>query len=301
MARHKLPPELMSAPRAYTWATLRGRLGESQLRSLIRSDALVIVLPGVYSVAEHARSFVVKAQAAVLWAGHGASLSGPAALFAWGGLDEPPDAIEIRVPRNFHPHPPAWVRVRRPLRQVDAARLGELDVVNPATAVVTAFGSLRSSERADAVFGSIKSGLVTAEELHAEVLASPRVARRAELLAYIRAAARGLESLLEEISARDVLTGVGFETLVIQHTVTYNGVRARFDFYDPFTRTAFEVDGSKWHGSEHARLRDIRRDAHFASAGILTVRFSWADITQRPEHCRAIALETMRRRAAVAA
>jgi very-short-patch-repair endonuclease len=42
-----------------------------------------------------------------------------------------------------------------------------------------------------------------------------------------------------------------------------------------------EVDGAAWHPVE-ARWQDIHRDNGLARQGIITLRYSWADITQRP-------------------
>jgi very-short-patch-repair endonuclease len=44
---------------------------------------------------------------------------------------------------------------------------------------------------------------------------------------------------------------------------------------------AIELDGLGAHPAE-ARWRDIHRDNYFASSGIVTLRYSWADIVERP-------------------
>ncbi|SRR6266516_6376813 len=52
------------------------------------------------------------------------------------------------------------------------------------------------------------------------------------------------------------------------------------NFYDSFG-LAVELDGRAAHPVE-ARWRDIHRDNYLARAGIMTVRYSWADVTSRP-------------------
>lgn len=49
---------------------------------------------------------------------------------------------------------------------------------------------------------------------------------------------------------------------------------------------AVELDGLASHPVE-ARWRDIHRDNYFAQSGIITLRYNWADVTQRP--CRVAA------------
>ncbi|HEX9030330.1 MAG TPA: hypothetical protein VF834_00710, partial [Streptosporangiaceae bacterium] len=42
-----------------------------------------------------------------------------------------------------------------------------------------------------------------------------------------------------------------------------------------------ELDGAAWHPAE-SRWQDIRRDNALAGSGIITLRYSWVDVTTRP-------------------
>ena len=105
------------------------------------------------------------------------------------------------------------------------------------------------------------------------------------------------KSFLEARSLRTVFNTQAFKRLVPQHVITLEGCTYRLDLYDPVTRTAFEMDSDKHHDGRGNRLRDIRRDAHLATAGILTVRFPYVDVMNAPHECRRIALEVMNARA----
>jgi len=52
------------------------------------------------------------------------------------------------------------------------------------------------------------------------------------------------------------------------------------NLYDPFG-LAVELDGLASHRAE-TRWQDIHRDNYMASAGIITLRYNWADVTKRP-------------------
>ena len=58
---------------------------------------------------------------------------------------------------------------------------------------------------------------------------------------------------------------------------------------------AVELDGLASHPAE-TRWQDIRRDNHFAGDGITTLRYNWADVTQRPCQVAAEVASALRRR-----
>jgi len=58
---------------------------------------------------------------------------------------------------------------------------------------------------------------------------------------------------------------------------------------------AVELDGIAAHLAE-TRWQDIHRDNHFASTGIVTLRYNWADVTQRPCEVAAEIARALRQR-----
>lgn len=55
------------------------------------------------------------------------------------------------------------------------------------------------------------------------------------------------------------------------------------DFHWPSARLIVEVDGRASHGTQRAFQRDRDRDSHLAAHGYRTLRFTWWDVTARPE------------------
>ncbi|MDN4477365.1 hypothetical protein QQX10_05060 [Demequina sp. SYSU T00039] len=292
------PGEAMAArlarePRAFRLAELVAMSSERRARTAIERGEVVRLLPDAYVSSLHADSFVARADAALLWAGANAALSGAAALFVWGLIDAPPSQIDLVVPHTDRPRGPEWVRVRRVTWNLTAGRVGSLTLVSRDLAIVLGFGTLPRDSRGRVVYRAIATRATTPDRLAATLARVPRCRSRRELLARIEAAARGAESHLEEHGARRVFNTREFGQLVRQHRVRVRGELFRIDMYDAATMTAVELDGAAYHSTPYQRQRDVRRDAILASMGILTVRLTYADITERPQWCRSVVRDVL--------
>ena len=113
-----------------------------------------------------------------------------------------------------------------------------------------------------------------------------RLRWRAELAQALEEAGDGVQSLLESRYLRRVERPHGLPHPRRQARSRVSG-RTRYldDLYQEYG-VAVELDGQAAHPAE-ARWRDIRRDNASASAGIVTLRYGWADITDDP--CRVAA------------
>ncbi|WP_296667745.1 DUF559 domain-containing protein [Demequina sp.] len=283
-----LTETLRRHPRAFTFDELAGLASERKARTAIERGEAVRVLPNAYVSAVHADSFAAKADAALLWAGPNAALSGVAALFAWRFVEEPPEQIEIAVPHAERPYPPAWVKIRRLTFMPPTVRLGRATVVGPDLAVIHGYGMLPPGRRSEALYRAVRSGFVSPEGLRSTLDRVPRCLARKELVRRIESARRGAESFLEEKGLWTVFNTRDFARFARQHSVRASGRTYRLDMYDAVTMTAVELDGEQFHGDALQRQRDLRRDADLARIGIQTVRLTYRDITERPEWCRAL-------------
>jgi very-short-patch-repair endonuclease len=280
-----------AAPRTY--AQLRQVAGRTAIDGAIARGDLVRLLPNQYCLAAHSESWLMRAHAAVAWAGPRAALSGQAALAAWQYAPIPVGVIDVVVPAGGHRRGPSWLRVRSltaPYRTFTVAPNTAL--VDPALALTLGYGSLPPRERANFVHGAIHRGLTTAGELETVLSTLPRVRDRAELAQRVQLIAAGAESYLEERAMSAVLRGKAFSEFVFQHRVRINGVSYRIDAFHPPTLTAFEMDGAG-HGEPAQRQYDVTRDAAIAAIGMLTVRYTFNDIISRPRWCQSNALEVI--------
>ena len=78
------------------------------------------------------------------------------------------------------------------------------------------------------------------------------------------------------------------------------------DFYWPELALNVEADGVTWHSSRRKVNRDRERDGDLAARGVQVLRFTWDQLTRRPDWvlaklAAAIALAQQRRRAPVTA
>ncbi len=285
---------LLPQARPFTYAELSAAASRHGIDGAIHRGEIVRVLPGLYASPVHAESWAVRARSAIIWAGPRALISGASALFAWGALDPAPTSVHLVLPHGAHRRPPRWLQVSTLTYAVPFGWWqGDVPVVLPAFAVAQAYGRSRPDQRAEIVYRAFRRRAVSAESMGHALGSMPRVRARASLVARVAYAADGVESFLEERGLQHVFTGPLFRHLLRQHRVVANGKPFRLDVYDPETSTAFELDGAAAHGSLEQRQFDVERDALLAGVGILTVRFTYRDVLERPQWCGRVALRVM--------
>lgn len=286
-----------SEARPWRYAELRQHLSKNGIAGAVAQGTLVRILPDQYSAALHAESWHVRTLAALSWLGPAAAVSGRTALFAFGALAHPPDILDFTMPWGDHTRGPAWLRVRTTtwtvptLLSADGTRL-----VEPGLSLALAHEWEPARTRASLVYDAMRSGRIDAQRVVDALSVVPRMRGRSVLLARLGRVSAGAESYLEERAHVDVLTGSRLGALIRQHRLTLPSGRYRVDAYDELTRTAVEFDGAEHHSRPQARQNDLRRDTELAGAGIMTVRLSYQDVTERSRWCRARLLAILRSR-----
>ena len=277
---------LLRNPGPHSYATLVGRASRHGVRSALSSGEIVRLLPDHYALSVHAESWFVRTRAGLSWAGCSAAIDGLSALSVWGAAESPSRA-HVVVAAGKHRPTPRWLDLRSASYPVDKWLSARGDpVVAPAHAVIRAHATAAPQDRAEVVYRAFRTRIVTGTTLLAALDATPRVRDRLAFLRTIEFAKGGIESFLEERAAATVLQGRAFQGLVRQHVVRTPDGPFRLDAFDPPTLTAIEFDGDGTHASAADRLEDLRRDVAVARLGILTLRFSYRDVIDRPEWCR---------------
>ncbi len=277
---------ILRNPGPHSFATVVNLASRHGVRDAVRTGELVRLLSDHYASSVHAESWIVRARAALSWAGASAAIDGLSALCVWGAAD-PPSGAHIMVAHGGHRPSPDWLDLRTASYPVDRwmSAHGEA-VVSPAHAVIRAHAVAPPRDRAELVYRAFRARIVTGPDVRAALAATPRVRARAALLKTVEFAEEGVESFLEERAAETVLKGRAFDALVRQHVVRTELGRFRLDAFHPPTLTAIEFDGDAAHGSMPSRVADLRRDVELARIGILTLRFSYRDVIDRPQWCR---------------
>jgi len=289
---------LKRTPRAFDRHAIERRWPRAALRAAVRSGAVTRLLPMLYVATEHAESTLTRVHAATTWVGSGSVVIGPAAASAWE-LCDPPRTIMVTAPLSMSRAVPPWLTFRRIAECPPTAFWHGCLVAAPAWAVATAYGHLPRDQADEMVYRAVRQGLATPGEIGEVAASLGSVRGRRALVATVAAAAAGSESFLETVALRTVFVAKEFAGFIRQHRLRADGVSYRLDMYDPATRTAVELDGAIAHEGTGHRARDVRRDARLASIGIVTLRFVYRDLTERPAWCREMVVSTIARRGAM--
>jgi hypothetical protein len=233
---------------------------------------------------------------AVLRAGRGAALSHHSAAELDKITDEVNSTIHVSVETarcisiragEQHAHAPPvtvhrsarLVRARHPARVPPRTRVEEtvLDLTQ-------ASGDLE--EAVAWVTHACSRRLTTGGLLLAAMAERTKLRWRAELTDALSEASTGVHSRLEWRYVRHVERPHGLPRATRQSTSRARRRTRYFDNEYEQYGVAVELDGKAAHPSE-ARWRDIHRDNASAAAGLVTLRYSWADVTLRRCHVAA--------------
>ena len=91
-----------------------------------------------------------------------------------------------------------------------------------------------------------------------------------------------VEPTVLERKGRDLLKQSGISGYTSEHPTPWD-LQSRFDLAFTSEQVAIEWDSRSWHLQQSAMSNDRRRDRLAAASGWVVLRFTWEDITERPE------------------
>ncbi len=222
--------------------------------------------------------------AAVLGAGPGAVLCHRSAAELYGLLDAPDGAV-------IHVMVPGW-RTVAPMRlvvihysqRVEAARHPALEP--PRTRLEETVLDLAEAERTATgavswILSACASRRTTPGRLTETMAARPRMRRRTLLLAALGDARIGVHSILEHGYLHRVERPHGLPAGSRQWRTRPGGACRYEDVRYEKYGLVVELDGRAAH-PEGERWRDVRRDNASAVTGLITLRYTYADVMDRP-------------------
>ncbi|NHC14745.1 hypothetical protein [Motilibacter deserti] len=224
------------------------------------------------------------AWAALLACGPASALSHRTAAWLWGLVDEPPEAVSVRVPAERRVPRLDGVRAYRS-RRMD-------DLVHPSASprrirlehtVLDLVDTSRDLAAALAVVAaSVQRRLTTPARLRAAVAQRPSFRWRPHVLAVLADVAEGAHSLLEVRYLRNVERRHGLPEARRQHpTKGAGGRRYRDVEYDEFGLVV-ELDGQVGHTEPDDRRRDRKRDNAVVVSTRSRLRYDYVDVTFEP-------------------
>jgi hypothetical protein len=221
--------------------------------------------------------------AAVLDAGGGALVSHQTAAEVCGLADAPSQLIHVTVPgdRRVTRRPGIVVHLSKRARQAahPARTPPQTRVEETVLDLWEAAGTL--DEAVGWVTRGLGRRLTTAPRLQPALAARSRLRWRAQLTELLSPEAVGLHSVLEFRYRRDVERPHRLPASTRQAHTRRDGKSEYRDVLYEAYRLAVELDGQLAHPGE-TRWADIRRDNAAASAGVVTLRYGWRDVTVAP-------------------
>ena len=260
----------------------RAGVTKSAINSKLRIGRWRRMHRGVYATFSGEPTRLAQLWAAVLCAGPGAMLSHQTAAELARLADRPSDLIHVTVPITRRVVKAPGIVVHYSSRAREALHPARLP---PQTRIEETVLDLASAAQTfdDAcgwVTRSLQRGLTTQAGLAHCLELRPKIRWRSELGEMLTLDAAGLHSVLELRYRRDVER---------PHGLPWGTRQARFRrgehneyrdvLYEAYV-TAVELDGELAHIGE--RWRDDRRDNAAAADGIVTLRYSWFDVTKSP-------------------
>jgi very-short-patch-repair endonuclease len=278
------------------WQLAQAGLGARIVDPQVHNGRWQALYRGVYATFSGSPSRLALLWGAVLRAGPGAALSYDTAAELDRLADKPSTCSHVTVSqarqvtitsRECRGSAPKIIlhrstrldQARHPARTPPRTRIEEttLDLIEAAPDIEQALAWLASA---------CGRRLTTPELLLGSMAARSRLRWRAQLVSAIADVGDGVHSVLEWHYVRGVERSHGLPRAKRQ---VLSRVRGRTRYLDNHYRefgVAVELDGQAAHPIE-ARWRDIRRDNSRAEAGIVTLRYGWADVTGEP--CRVAA------------
>jgi len=259
----------------------------------VQTGSLHPVHRGAYAVGHRTLGACGRRWAAVLALGDGAVLSHADAASAWDIRTTASGLIHVTVPGRSGRKRRPGIRVHRPesLPPDEVTTLEGLPITTPARTLLDLAASGLGGRPLEAALD------------RAELLRVLDFAELQRLLARYprRPGSPSLEAVLSRYNPVD--TRSELEELVVElcdahglpqplgNCVIEGEVR---DFYWPHARLVVEADSYTWHRSPTALNDDRERDVTLTLAGYRVLRFTWEQVTQRPEYVAGALLLALR-------
>jgi hypothetical protein len=250
-----------------------------------------VLLPGVYLGLTGAPNLLQKEMAALLYAGPGSLITGPAALMHHR-LRSPGmlEIVDVLVPAGRHRNSIGFVRPHRTARMPDRiVSSGPLRLVEVARAVADTTRLLADLRDVRAVVAdAVQRGRCTVGDLATEVRSGP-IRGSAMLRSVLGQVAEGIRSTAEG-DLRDLIRAARLPMPLFNASLYVGDTFLAIpDAWWPEAGVAAEVDSYEWHLSPADADRTRKRHDLMGAAGIIPLHFSPRQIRrERAEVIRVI-------------
>jgi hypothetical protein len=242
------------------------------------------LLPGVYLAVTGAPTPLQQEMAALLYAGPGSLVTGPAALRCHHIGAAEPDLVDVLVPAARQRHDAGFARLHRTARMPERIwDRGPIRYVPPARAVAdTARGMTSLRDVRAVVAAAVQRRACQVLDLAAELAAGPNTGSALFRMA-LADVAGGIQSVaeadLKDLLARARIPMPLFNPALYDKNGTFI---ARPDAWWPGLGIAIEVDSAEWHISPEDHASTLARGRRMARYQIVVLRFTPRQIRSEP-------------------
>jgi hypothetical protein len=265
----------------------------------VAEGRLVKVQPRVFRVAGAPQTWHQHLMAAVLTTD--GIVSHRSAAEMWGVI-QPAGYVDVSIqpPRAPRAEPPVIVHRIKDLHPELAVEREGLPLTDPTRTIIDLGLVLPHWAVRDALSRGLTTRLFTVVEVDRLRDAITRQGRNGtgtvRRILDERLLVAGTEESLLERRFLDLVARHGLVAPAIQHEVWHAGrFIARVDAAYPDRKLAVEVDGYSAHSSPDAFQRDRARQNRLVALGWTVLRFTWADVVQRPAMVARTILEAINR------
>ena len=239
------------------------------------------MLPRVYRVVESRETTSSRIRAASLWAGQPSCLSGISAAQWWGLVDMPLAPIEITIPRARRLRPPPGIVVkRRFVPPEDRARTQDVSLTG--LALTSLHGAVALGIDGAAMLDRALQRRVSFAAVRAAHYRNLGCTGSYQAGLLLTAAGDRASAQSERLFIK-LMRGAGITGWEVNRRLQLGAITAEVDFRFIRERLVIEIDGWAWH-HQHDRFQNDRTKQNALSiARWQVLRFTWFDLTERPE------------------
>jgi very-short-patch-repair endonuclease len=248
---------------------------------MLGAGELVNLCRGVHLAGAAPLTFEARLWAALL-ATRGA-LARSTAGRLWGVVDEGDDVVHVVVPHARRIAVPLGVAVHRKVLPVDAVidKNGRL-LTTRAWTVLDLISTLPYREASRLADRALQRQWIEPADCHLRLRSHPRCPGNGQLRKIAAMVSDGAAAQSERVLHR-LLRRAGVVGWVPNHEVWHAGeLVAVVDVAIPGRRVAIEIDGMAYHVDVDRFRRDRSRQNALVALGWTVLRFTWADLIERP-------------------
>ena len=266
-----------------SWQAETAGISSRHMQDLVRWGRWRRIHHGVYATFTGEPPRLAFLWAAKLRAGPHAILSHETAAELDGLISGRSRLIHVTVPEPQHIRPVAGIAVHRSSRSIGYKQERGLPPRTNTEETVLDLAQVAASfdDVVALMARGCQRGLTTPFLLDDSLQRRAKTRWRAPISRALRDGFDGVHSPLEYRYHRDVEQAHGLPRPDRQDQAARDGARIFRDIHYRSYRTAVELDGKASHPDEQ-RWQDKRRDNAAIADGIVTLRYGWADVTERP-------------------